>query len=386
MTEPTYREIDAKTVSRGSGLVDPWFLGRYGMNLYRGCEHACAYCDGRAEKYRVDGSFDHDIVVKRNALAILARELVRLREPGFLFVGGGVSDAYQPAERKYELARGALAIALDRHLPVHVLTKSALVERDFDVLVDIQRARGAILSFSIQTVDDSIRERFEPGAIPIAERFRLLERAKLRGLATGVMAMPVLPGISDQPHAVDALFARASDAGVDFVLAGGLTLRPGVQMDSYLRVVREHDASLLDGYQKLYRARRASGTGDSRYYDRLERRFHEASVRHGLPGRIPRALFQGRVPLYTEIAVLLEHEEFMAGRLDRPRRGLGAAGWAIQKWAKNRFARDARRRVLDAAAVEREFTSMLDDGTLTAIPGVHQAALTAARALASVRA
>lgn len=131
---PTYREVQAKTIARAGKIVDPWFLARLGMNLYRGCEHGCRYCDGRAEKYRVEGVFDRDIAIKVNAPMVLARELSRLREPGFVLVGGGVSDAYQPAEQHHGLARQALLLVLRHKLPVHVLTKSELVERDFDVL------------------------------------------------------------------------------------------------------------------------------------------------------------------------------------------------------------------------------------------------------------
>ena len=75
-----YREMDVKTAARSSGVVDPWCLARWGLNLYRGCEHACVYCDGRAEKYRVEGAFENDIVVKRNVVSLFAAEMRRARE------------------------------------------------------------------------------------------------------------------------------------------------------------------------------------------------------------------------------------------------------------------------------------------------------------------
>ena len=117
---PRYRQVQAKTICRRHGFVDPWFLGSFGMNLYRGCEHGCLYCDGRAERYYVEGDFARDIAIKSNALEVLARELGRLKAPGFAFVGGGVCDGYQPAEERYGLARGALELALEHGLPVHV--------------------------------------------------------------------------------------------------------------------------------------------------------------------------------------------------------------------------------------------------------------------------
>jgi hypothetical protein len=81
-----YHEIAAKSILRRSTVVDPWFLGRFGSNLYRGCAHACVYCDGRAERYYVTGDFARDIQVKCNALALARDELARMREPGFLFI------------------------------------------------------------------------------------------------------------------------------------------------------------------------------------------------------------------------------------------------------------------------------------------------------------
>ena len=107
---PMISEIHAKSILRKQKKVESWFVSRYGMNLYRGCTHNCAYCDGRAEKYNVDGEFGKDIAVKSNALEVLRRELdpSRKRKPmprGFMFVGGGVCDSYQPAEATYHLTR-----------------------------------------------------------------------------------------------------------------------------------------------------------------------------------------------------------------------------------------------------------------------------------------
>lgn len=121
-----YHEVEAKSLLRRQVGVDPWFLGRFGSNLYRGCEHGCSYCDGRAERYYVTGTFDRDIQVKRNALDLARKELDLFREPGMLFLGGGVCDAYQTAEAHYQLARGLLELCCEKRIPVHVLTKSAL--------------------------------------------------------------------------------------------------------------------------------------------------------------------------------------------------------------------------------------------------------------------
>jgi DNA repair photolyase len=369
-TEPpvAYHETDAKSLLRRSAGTDPWFLGKFGMNLYRGCEHGCLYCDGRAERYYVTGVFDRDIQVKRNALELLRRELGRRREPGFVFVGGGVSDAYQPAERSYELARGALRLCRDQQVPVHLLTKSALVERDLDLLAEINEKSRAVLSFSIASTDERHRELFEPRAAPFAERWRVLARAKELGLGAGVMATPVLPGLSDQPESLSALVRAARDSGADFVCFGGLTLRPGIQKDTYLDVLRAAYPDLGGGYERLYAGERPSGIPLRGYLERLEERGREALAEYGMPGRMPRRLFDGLLPTYAEVGVLLEHRGFENG--EPPGRGrLARAGWAVQEWARGRLAhlrqRDAFR------LVEADLEMLVRSGALADVPGLQ---------------
>ncbi len=381
MTGVRLVEVEAKTITRRYSVVDPWFLGRYGSNLYRGCQHACAYCDGRAERYYVQGAFDRDIAVKVNAVELLRKALAKPPEPGFVFLGGGVCDAWQQADERYRLARGVLEVALERGLPVHALTKAALVERDLDLFEAVQAAGQAILSFSIQTVDEGLRERFEPGAAPIAERFRLLELAKARGLAIGVMAMPVLPGLSDQAQAIDRLVGRAADAGVDFVLYGGLTLRPGAQKEHMLEVVGLHDPDLLPGYRRLYRQERRSGMPDREYLRRVDERFVEALARRGLPSRIPRRLFAGRMPPWAEVGVLLEHADEADRVAGRTPRKLGRVGMAIQTWARKQLGKRSRRKGFDHTVLERELRAMVADGSIAELEGVPARALPAIREL-----
>ncbi len=365
---PSYHETDAKTLLRRSAGTDPWFLGKFGMNLYRGCEHGCAYCDGRAERYYVTGVFERDIQVKRNALELLQRELGRRREPGFVFVGGGVSDAYQPAERSYELARGALLLCRDHQVPVHLLTKSALVERDLDLLAEINQATRAVLSFSIASTNERHREVFEPRAAPFAERWRLLARAKELGLGTGVMATPILPGLSDQPESLSGLVRTARDSGVDFVCFGGLTLRPGIQKQSYLEVLGAAYPNLRDGYERLYAAERPSGMPLGRSLERLEERGRGALADCGMPGRMPWRLFHGLLPTYAEVGVLLEHRGFETGE---PASGgrLARAGRAVQTWARGRLG---RLRQSDAfRLVEAEFENLVRRSALVEVPGLE---------------
>ena len=117
----TIKEIEAKSILRKHKKIDSWFLSRYNMNLYRGCTHNCVYCDGRAEGYYVEGEFGNDVAVKINALEVLRRELdpKRKRTPfkrGYVMVGGGVGDSYQPIEEKYELTRKTLELLSEKKI------------------------------------------------------------------------------------------------------------------------------------------------------------------------------------------------------------------------------------------------------------------------------
>jgi DNA repair photolyase len=375
-----YREVEAKSLLRPAVLVDPWFLGQFGANLYRGCEHACAYCDGRAERYYVEGDFARDIAVKRNALELSRVELQKRREPGFLFVGGGVSDSYQPAEQKYQLARGLLEQALNNGLAVHVLTKSALVERDFDILQAVAKRTRAILSVSLQSLDDEVRARLEPNAATVAARLQLLERARARGIRTGIMAMPILPGISDSQAQIDALVRCARDVGAEFVCFGGLTLRPGRQKDCYYDALRAHWPHLVHGYDRAFASAKPSGAPDPRYNVKITQRFAVALAQSGLPSRIPRSIFAGIVPRYTEASVLLEHCE-QAALLRGARKPLAKSGFALAQWAHQRVTAVCRRQGCSFRDVELEFGERLRDGSLAGVAGLTPEAVEQLRGL-----
>ena len=100
------KEVEAKSLLRKHKKIDSWFISRYGMNFYRGCQHACAYCDGQAEGYYVESDFTKEVEVKINAPELLRRELdpARKRKPlkkGFVILGGGISDSYQARSDRY---------------------------------------------------------------------------------------------------------------------------------------------------------------------------------------------------------------------------------------------------------------------------------------------
>ena len=325
-----YHEKNAKTILHRSKVTDSWFVSKYGMNLYRGCEHACAYCDGRAEKYRVEGDFGRDIEVKINAPELLGKELGRLKERGIIFVGGGVCDAYQAAERKYELTRRCLEMILLRQMPVHVLTKSALVERDLDLLERINEdGPGAIVSMSFCSVDQRVVDLFEPGCAPADERFRVLELARQRGIPTGIMLLPIIPLVSDSPERLEAVVSRAREAGVEFLLFGGMTLKEGRQQQHFMRVLRGRHPELARRYGAIYPGNKwGHASGD--HYQRVDKLCQRLLSKHRIPPRIPHRLFAGKVRKNVEVAMILSHIHYLLQLQGKDRKSYEYAGYRLQ--------------------------------------------------------
>ena len=303
--------IEAKSLLRKGKRIDSWFVSRYGMNIYRGCAHDCAYCDGRDERYRVEGTFGRDVAVKVNAPELLRRELdpSRKRKPwrrGFILLGGGVGDSYQPAERRAGVTRAVLEVIEAFGHPVHVLTKSTLVERDLDLLERIDRSHQAIVSMSLSSADDEVSRRFEPGCPSPSARLAALEAAKARGHATGVYLMPVIPFVTDTPAAMTATLTAVKAAGVDFVVFGGMTLKDGRQRHHFLEVLRRYDPELEVELDIVYPPGQRWGNALPEYYEAITIAFSTLARRLGIPQRIPPRLYKDHIDLNDRVVVELD--------------------------------------------------------------------------------
>jgi len=302
-----YTPINAKTILTKHRFMDDWFLSKYGMNLYRGCEHACGYCDGRAEKYRVEGEFGEDVYVKVNAIELLKREIPKIKEKTFIFVGGGVGDSYQPAEKKFRLTRRTLELLKGFKFPIHILTKSSMVERDFDIIREINEQNGAIVSFSISSLADDVWKTFEPGASPPAERFKSIEKFSDAGIPTGVMFIPQIPFLSDDKDSIRDVVKASREAGADFILYGGMTLKEGRQKEHFMRILKEKFPYLEDKYRGLYKNSGMWGSAAQGYYSRINRITYDICREYKIPTRIPYKLFKDRIELKYEVAMILAH-------------------------------------------------------------------------------
>ena len=309
------REIQAKSILIKRKYIDSWFVSRYGMNLYRGCLHNCTYCDGRAEGYYVEGEFGQDVCVKLNAPQILRRELdpARRRKPlkgGYFFLGGGVGDSYQSLEETYNLSRQALELMAEFGYPVQILTKSTLVRRDLDLLERINRQSRALVCCSISSVEERISRIYEPGVPSPAERLETLKCFKARGIPCGLFLLPVIPFVTDTEELIEEALQAAADAGVDYLIFGGMTLKEGRQASYFLRHLARHHPQFLGEYRKIYRGDRW-GRATGEYYRRLNERFRRVARKHNLPLRMPPELFGDLLDEKDRVVVMLDQMDYL---------------------------------------------------------------------------
>jgi DNA repair photolyase len=283
-----YEPYSAKSMINKLRHVDDWFWASYTLNPYRGCAHGCVYCDARANQYGLSDSFDEKVFIKENAVEVLERQLRRL-EPGVVSMGG-VCDSYQPIEKERGVTRGVVEVLCQHQFPVEVLTKSDLVLRDLELYQEAGRRAWSCVFFTITTFDEQIAGRFEPGASSPQRRLEAMRAVSRAGLATGVSMMPLLPGLCDDDEHIEEVVRRVKDAGGQFVLGAGLTLKEGVQRDRYMGFLEQHYPQTLPLYQQLY------GTGyetRGEYAPVLLRRVREICSRHGIADRMSRPVLHG---------------------------------------------------------------------------------------------
>lgn len=213
-----------------------WFGCEYNMNLYRGCNHGCFYCDSRSDCYHVE---NFDIVrAKQNALRIVRDELARRALPGVVATGA-MSDPYNPFEAKEKLTRNALCLLDAYQYGAAIATKSDLITRDIDILKDIQAHSPVLCKITITSFDDSLAKKLEPYAPPSSSRFEALRQLSAAGLFAGVLLMPVLPFIEDTPGNIEAIVRRAAACGARFVYPWfGMSMRSG-QREYFLQKLEE---------------------------------------------------------------------------------------------------------------------------------------------------
>lgn len=195
------------------------------INPYRGCEHGCVYCYARPTHeyfgFSAGMDFETKILVKEDAPELLRKELASKKWKPQVVGMSGVTDCYQPAERKLKLTRRCLEVLADFRNPVAIITKNFLVTRDIDVLKRLAEHRAVMVYLSVTTLDGKLTRLMEPRASHPSQRLAAIEALTAAGIPAGVNVAPVVPGLTD--HEMPAILAAARKAGA--IGAGYVPLR-----------------------------------------------------------------------------------------------------------------------------------------------------------------
>lgn len=249
-----------------------------GMNLYRGCTHGCIYCDSRSTCYHMDHAFE-DVEVKENAIARLEEALCRKRKRCMLGLGS-MSDPYMPLEAELGLTRQALTLAAREGFGFTLITKSATVLRDLDLLRAINEKSKCVVQMTLTTHDDTLCRKLEPHVSTTSERVAALKTLHEAGIPTVVWLSPILPFINDTAENLRGILADCVDAGVRGIICFGmgLTLRDGSREYFYAQLDR-HFPGLKARYAETYGRSYVLASPEN---DALMRIFHETCQAQGI--------------------------------------------------------------------------------------------------------
>jgi DNA repair photolyase len=266
------------------------------INPYRGCEHGCIYCYARPSHAYLGLSpgldFESKLFAKPGAAALLRKELARKNYAPTPIALGANTDPYQPVERDWRLTREILEVLCEYRHPVSITTKSALIERDLDILSIMAKDRLVQVQVSITTLDKVLARALEPRAAAPERRLQTVCRLSGAGIPVTVLMAPLIPVLTDGE--IESLLARAAEAGAAH--AGYILLRLPLELTELFREWLEFHYPLKASHVfsrlrdvhggKDYRAQfglRHSGSGP--YADMIRQRFRLASRRHGLNAR-----------------------------------------------------------------------------------------------------
>ncbi|VTS08880.1 PA0069 family radical SAM protein [Tuwongella immobilis] len=283
----------------------------FSVNPYRGCEHGCIYCYARPTHEYLSFSagldFETRILVKDDAPELLRRELDSPKWEPQPISFSGVTDCYQPVERRLQLTRRCLEVFRDFRNPVGIVTKNHLVTRDVDVLRPLAEVQAAVVLISITTLDLELARVMEPRASIPTARLRAIEQLTAAGIPTGVMVAPVIPGLTD--HEMPNILKAARDAGA--VAAAYVMLRlPSVVAQLFEQWLEQHFPERKEKVLGRIRELRGGELNDSNFGTRMtgvgmwadlfRNLFRVSKKKHGYPEGFPPlncGAFQRRRPV-----------------------------------------------------------------------------------------
>lgn len=260
---------------------------RWTLNPYRTMALACGYCAGETEG-------ESRVVVKANAAEALRRDLSRPEWRRETVAIGTAGEPYHAAELRYSLTQRLLKVLRDAGNPATVFTRSALVARDADVLLELAAAADVSVVFPMATLDDEMRQRIEPASDPVERRLRAMEQLASTGVHCGVLLAPVSPGLTDNPHELGRVVDEAREHGASFLYPNVMYLRPGTREWS-MPLLRDAYPHLADRHAAYYRGPHGARTFTQdvhRMIEGLRERFglSQAAEAHRAGGQLQLAM------------------------------------------------------------------------------------------------
>lgn len=249
-----------------------------GMNLYRGCQHGCIYCDARSACYQMDHVFE-DIAVKQNAIELLEAALKSKRKPCMIGTGS-MTDPYMPLERELQMTRRSLETIEKHGFGATVLTKSDLILRDLDLFQRINAKTKAVVQITLTTLDDGLSRRIEPNVCPTSRRVEVLKEFQKAGVPTVVWLCPILPFLTDTEENILSILDACRETNVKGVIwfGPGVTLRDGDREYFYANLDKNFPGlkeEYIRRYGNAYEVSSPNGAA-------LNRLFHETCERYGI--------------------------------------------------------------------------------------------------------
>jgi DNA repair photolyase len=300
---PMPHEIQVKSILNKTKKRDAWFLDDYTLNMYSSCSFNCLYCYIRGSKYgtNLESSLSAKIRGPQgSSLELLERQLFnRAKKNQYgIIVLSSATDPYLQIEKKYELTREALKLIAHHKFPVHIITKSDLIERDFDILHEIDKTailpddlkqrlrRGVIISYSFSTLNEGVAGIFEPGATVPAKRLEILNKTIHAGFLSGVSLMPLIPYITDTTENLHLFFSTFKKIKVHYVMPATLTLHGSGPADSKTlmrSVIKKYYPELEDKYIRLFK----DGSEMPSYYQyAFMNKMKELNAEYGMENKI----------------------------------------------------------------------------------------------------
>ncbi len=289
------RDLSVSVISRNDSPDIPFEVS---LNPYRGCEHGCVYCYARPTHEYLGFSagldFESRILVKERAPELLRAELSRASwQPKWMALSG-VTDAYQPIERRLCLTRRCLEVLAEFRQPVGIITKNALVARDLDLLRELARFGAVSVSVSLTTLDPDLRRILEPRTSPPVARLAAIQALAEAGIPVGVSMAPLIPAVNEPE--INAVLRAAREAGARWANYTLLRLPHAVKqlfVDWLGQHFPDRSAKVLHAIEAVRGGRLndprfgARLSGDGPFAEQTAQLFHALRRRHGLDERAP---------------------------------------------------------------------------------------------------